>query len=736
MNSSYKKVSQYLLFSVILAGGLNSCFINDLHLREYLRPIRKILNKERTYWTDKIEYKGETGTEIVYYKNGRPALHRFFDENGLLTTISYLGKDGRSLRTDSLVYADEELIGGYYFSEPNHQLVLSFLSYKQQGQLSQRSWYGAMDELLSREFFLFGRNGYRRMRMIFDGNDSLLYTESFRRGSDELELQNTYTIFGQLVHQTIYEPGKAPYKYEFNLNGEVTRISELYPGGNPVWSTDFLYNSRGVIERSNFSVDGRFLFTHLGDIELFQQSLRTWKHPASPSQVQQILKFSHRSPFVEEIASSESDSKIIEYRLPRSGAIFKRSLVAQNSMLIQDSIYSSREGFHPVSVRKFDNEGFIIDEVISDLSGQPKWLHKWYRDDKQRVIREEISALPDTFTAAVSRFYDSFSLPAFSERFTSPDSFEGTWVFYHGGGINKTLFYNNEFDLSESWLLRPGGDTTRHSTYKTIDYIRVESKYGLHDTLLSQHRFTEDGLLSWEIFFDAEKRILKETHRKKDGSIYREAIYDHLNRSITSTTYAPIGFGDGTSAGQFKGDLTSRVVSKLNGQGKNIQVISYNSSGETDWEKRNAYRAGKLLKSAQLDPQGKPVLISNYTHNDEGQVLTETALDKNGALVHTIENQYNEENQLIWKTFSSTLSGIDGANRLYYDELGRLQRDEIIEDKRFIEAVEYEYFPEFFLRMATHYSPEGEIIRKEVENYFGDNVFAAGSSEDNKGNTK
>ena len=136
MNSSYKKVSQYLLFSVILAGGLNSCFINDLHLREYLRPIRKILNKERTYWTDKIEYKGETGTEIVYYKNGRPALHRFFDENGLLTTISYLGKDGRSLRTDSLVYADEELIGGYYFSEPNHQLVLSFLSYKQQGQLS------------------------------------------------------------------------------------------------------------------------------------------------------------------------------------------------------------------------------------------------------------------------------------------------------------------------------------------------------------------------------------------------------------------------------------------------------------------------------------------------------------------------------------------------------------------------------------------------------------------------
>jgi hypothetical protein len=176
------------------------------------------------------------------------------------------------------------------------------------------------------------------------------------------------------------------------------------------------------------------------------------------------------------------------------------------------------------------------------------------------------------------------------------------------------------------------------------------------------------------------------------------------------------------------------VVSKLNGQGKSIQIISYNSSGETDWEKRNAYRGGKLLKSAQLDPGGKPVFISNYTHNDEGQVLTETALDKNGDLVHTIENQYNDENQLIWKTFASTLSGTASANRYYYDELNRLQRDEIITDSRFIEAVEYEYFSEYYLRMATHYSPEGDIIRKEVENYFAENVFAADSSKDNKGN--
>ena len=729
----FKKLVQYFLLTASIVVGLNSCFLSDLHLKEYLRPVRKYLYKERSYWTDKIEYKGESGSEIVYYKNGRPALERFFDPNGLLKTITYLGRDGRPLRTDSLAYAGDEIIAGYYFSEPNHRLQLRFLSYKQQGQLSQRSWYGALNELLSREFFLFDRNGYRRMRMIFDGNDSLLYTESYRRGSDDLELQNTYSIFGKLVSQTIYEPDKSPYRYDFNPDGEITRISELYPGGNPIWSSDLFYNSSGLIERSNFSVDGRFLFTHLGDIELFQESLQSWKHPASPSQVQNIYKFSHSDPFVEEIVGEKSKSKVIEYRLPRSKAVFLRSLFDENNMPVRDSIFSSRNGFHPVSVRQFNDKGFVGHEIAYDLTGKPKWLHKWFRDDQDRVIREEVSALPDTFAAAVSRFYDSFSLPAFSESFASPDSFDGTWVFYHGGGVNKTLYYNNQFDLSESWLLRPGGDTTRHSTFENVDYIRVESKYGLNDTLKSQLRFTDDGLLSWELFFDGQKRIIKEVHRKKDGSIYREVNYDHAERSITSTTYAPINVG---SAEQFRGDLTSRVVSKLNNQGKSIQVISYNSSGEADWEKRNAYRGGKLLKSAQLDPQGKPVFISDYTHNDKGQVLSETALDKDGGLVHTIENQYNEESQLIWKTFSSTLSGGVSANRLYYDEFGRVQRDEIIQDKRFIEAIEYEYFPEFYLRMATHYTPEKEIIRKEAENYFGDNVFAASGGEDNKGNSQ
>lgn len=687
--------------------------------------MRKFFNKERSYWTDRIEYKGAAGTEVVYYKNGRPALKRLFDEQGLLQTIHYLGRNGAPLRMDSLVYAGEELIGAYYFSEPDHRLTLRFLSYQQQGQLSQRTWFGDGNELLAREFFLFDRNGLRRMRMIFDENDSLLFSERFQHGSDELELQNTYSISGQLVRQTVYDPGRSPYEYVFNRSGKISKISALYPDGKPIWTSDLIYNSNHFIERSNFSIENRFLFTHLGDVELFEQSLRSWRHPASPGQIERIVKFNHRDPFVEEVSSTTDGLKRVEYRLPRSGAVFKRSTFNKDNQPLADSLFSSRGSLQPVAVRTFTDDGLIDREITHNQFGEPRWLHTWFRDDQSRVIREELSALPDTFTAAINRFYDAFGQPAFSERFASPDSFDGTWVFYHGGGINQTLFYNDQSEITDSWLIRPGGDTVRHSLYKSIDYFRVESKLGLYDTLHSQLRFTNDGLLNWELFFDAQGRLTQEVHRKKDGSIYREVSYDHTERRIESSTYAPVGLSENTSGQLIRGEQTSRLTTRINAQGETTQIISYNSSGETAWEKRHAFRGGKLLKSAQLDADGKPVFISTYTHNEKGQVLTETALDRDGELIHSTENQYNELDQLIWRSFSSNAKATTSANRYYYDDLGRLQRDEIIEAKRFIEAVEYEYYPEYFLRLATHYTPEGDILRKEVENYFSGNVFAA-----------
>ncbi len=715
----------------IILFSLNSCYkLSELHLREYLRPIKVFLNKERTYWTDKIEYRGSTGTEIVYYKNGRPALERLFDENGFLRTITYLGRDGAPMRMDSLVYAGEELIGAYYFTEPEHKLVMRFLNYQQQGQLSQRSWFEDKSQLLSREFFLFDRHGSRRMRMIFDGNDSLLYSELFKSGTDALELKNTYSVSGDLVSQVRYEPNQPTYQYDFDTHGVVKRLSQLYDDGNLFWSSDLIYNRDGTLARSNFSVNNRFLFSHLGDIELVQQSLRSWKHPASPSQIEKIIRYNHRDPFVSESHLESSGLTQIEYRLPRSGAVFRRNLVNSDGQTVSDTLYTGRGDLQPVSVRNFGDDALIDNEVTYDLEGREKWLHTWYRDDNKRVIREELTALPDTFSAAITRFYDALGQPAFTERFAAPDSFEGTWVFYHGGGVKKTLFYNHLSELTESWLTRPGGDTTRHSLFNSIDYFRIESKYGMDDTLKSQLRFTNDGILCWELFFDSEGKLIREVNRKKDGSVYKEVTYDHETRGIQSSTFAPLNPNTPYTGEERKGDLISQVVTRLNAEGHTVQVKSVDSNGEVVWEKRHAYRDGKLLKSAQLDPAGKPIIISSYTHNEQGQVLTETAINKAGEVVHTVENRYDELDQLIWKSFSSEMTATNSSNRYYYDEQGLMFRNEIIEGTRFIEAVEYQYYPEYYLRLATHYTTDGEILRKELENYFGAGVFAEKNNEE------
>lgn len=712
-----------LLIVLILVFGISSCSLPNLGIRERLRPVRKYLNKDRNYWTDKIEYKGDSGTELIYYKNGRPALERFYGEDGLLQTVSYLSRAGTPVRLDSLVYSDDEqLIAGYYFSEPEHRQILKFLIYQQQGQLSQRSWFGSEGELLSREFFLFDRNGNRRMRMIFDGEDTLLYTETFKSGGEEFELKNAYTVDGRLKSQTRYTDYKSIYHYDFDKHGSVTAISQLHDDGSASWTSDLFYDAEGSIERSNFSTGGRFLFTHTGDLEFRRKTVRSWQHPYQPNIRTRSVRIDHQDPFMVERITSAEGMRTLEYRLPKSGALFKRSTFDNTGKALTDTLYSNQAGLQPMNVVMYDSLGQLSSELNYDLSGEPRWRHTWFRNDDQRVIREELTELPNTFSQAVTRFYDHFGNLAISEHFFRPDSFDGSWVFYHGGGINKTLFYSDSMAVEEAWLIRPAGDTVQHSKFTSIDYIKLEAKLGRKDSLLSYRRFTDDGILNWELFFDKEGHLDRETHRKKDGSIYREVIYEPASRIITSSTYAPVGLSD-VQDNSMRGELSSEVVTRLNPSGETVQIISKNSSGQAQWEKRYAYRGGLLVKSAQLGSDGKPVVISTYTHNDLGQMLTERAIDKYDSLVHTIENRYDDQQNLIFKTFSSKFTGITSSNRYYYDEMGRLSRNEIIEAQRFIEAVEYAYYPQYLLRIATHYDPAGEVLRKEIENYFEGNIF-------------
>ena len=708
---------------------LSACSGEPIYIKDYLRPIRKLLNRERTYWTDKIEYVGESGSEIVYYKNGRPALERLFDEAGLLRTVSYFDRQGDPIRKDSLIYAQTELIGGYYFAEPGHQLILHFINYKQQDQLSQRSWFDGDLQLLSREFFLFDRLGQRRMRMIFDDHDVLLFSETFQSGTDVLELQNTYNVRGQLVYQVRYEESKDPVRYEFESSGRIISITQLRQDGTAAWTNHLLYNDAGAVIQSNFTTESRFLVSYMGDLEFFQQQVRTWRHPAQPTEKLQLIKFDHQEPFVSEEVSPKGEIRRIEYRFPKSRALFKRSLLEADGRPLSDTLYGGGPQRFPLAVMDYDENGQISRELTYDLQGQPKWRRVWFRDDQKRTIREEVTALPDSFAAAVTRFYDCLGKPAFSERFSDRGVFEGTWVNYHGGGIKKTLFYNDQTQLAESWLFRPAGDTVLHSKYDHIDYFTVESRLGPNDTLYTQRRYTSNGLLDWELFFDGQGQLLGETQRKKGGDLYREVVYDPAERSIKTTTYAPRDPDMVSIHPSQRTEISTLTQTRLNASGKTIQLISRTSSGEIAWEKRYAYRDGKLLKAAQLDAHGKPIIISTFTHDEAGNILTEKAVDSKGAQVHLVENRYDADQRLIWSSFTGNVAGNQSSNRYYYDTEGRIQRNEMIENSRFLEAIEYAYYPQLYLRVGTHYDPDGILLFKEIENYFRDGVFAASAQQ-------
>ena len=713
--------------SLLLLAGFcffTSCSIPGLHLDKYTHPVKRFFNKEKNYWVDLIEYEGDTGIEAVYYKDGRPALERFFDENDLLKTISYYNRGGELIRLDSLVYSEERtLIAGYYFSMPEHRQILKFLNYKQQGQLSQRSWFGSVGELLGREFFLFDAAGNRRMRMVFNELDTLLLSETYQPGSEIQLSKNVYRSDGVLKSQVNHLAEERVYQYDMSSEGTITRISQLQETGTPHWSSDLFYDQDGSLARSNFSTDGRILFSYTGDLEFRKNSVRTWKHPMTPTVVPRSMQIAHRDPFSLQSTTGNSGELRTDYYLPVTGALFKTRVQTAAGLPLTDTLYSSQSGLQPALVVNYDSLGLVDHELSYDFSGNAKWRYQLFRDDRNRVIREEIIELPNTFSEAVTRFYDFFNNPALSEHFSRPDSFDGSWLYYHGGGIKKILYYKPDDELAESWLVRPAGDTVRHSRFKQVDYITIESKYSADDQLLSQRRFSDDGKMNWELHFDENGQLKLETHRKMDGVLFKEVSYDAEKRTIKSSTYGPVDLEALPPGAELKGDLSSQLVTRVNKSGEIIHVISMSSSGEREWERRFAYRKGKLLRSAQLGADGVPQLISNYEYTDKGQISRESAFSKEDSLVHTIDFRYDDAGELILKTFTSNVHKRANSNRLYYDEAGRVSRDEIIENQRFIEAVNYTYFPDFFVRVATYVDPEGNELRKEIENYFGDNVF-------------
>jgi len=674
---------------------------------------RRFLNRDVQYWIDTVQPQGAPGQEVVYYKHSRPASIRNFDEFGRLQRIEYIDYDGNVFRSDSLVYNEDRIVAGHYFSEPEHLPVLRFENQFKGRRIESRQWWSGADTLYSTERFFFDRKDNKVLHLVFSGSEDILALTAYVPGTDQRYFHNIFREDSLLLQQTVFIDDHPHRVFSFDKNGRITEIRLMGSENRTLIRSRLEYDGLGRLKTERLITARGDEIAILPGSVIHTQSPLIWSHPFKPRSMPAVLLFNYPDPFVIDPERTLSDSGYLQtdYRLLATGQLVQRTLRNGIGILVRDSLYAAGPRLMARTVIDYDSLGLVRRWTRLGSEGRLETRLMYYRDDDSRIIREELFSQEDKFLGAVTRFYDVLGNPYLSEVFGLNGSFDQEHIYFHGAGIKIELHPTPYGTLDNKLVMRPGGDTLQHLKFHKIEYFWIESALDQKDHLIYQRRFTDDGLLDWNITYDTFGRPLREEYRRIDGTLYKGTNYDAENLIWSSLVISP------------EGEVSGEEIHKLDSLGREILVVSKDVNGVKSWERRYAYRDERLVKSAQLDGQGTVLQISDYNYDDQGLLLEERARVSEDSTVYTISYRYDEDSMRILETFESNLDGMITSRRFYYDEEGRISREEIIENRSLSQVVEYSYFPEYGLKVASYYDTEGELLRQEVQNDYGKNVF-------------
>ena len=691
-----------LLFLLIFS----SC---ALRYHQRLIPVRRYFNRDLQYWVDPVYQRGKPGQEILYHKHGRAAEVRYFNENGNLWRITHLDRNGDIFRLDSLVYREGVLTGGYSYRMPEYVTVTRFENEYRRDQLRERRWWVA-DTLFSREQFLFDHRDQRILQVIWSHDQDILQINAYAGNTGYQVLRNTYGPDSLLQTQTLFQQGEPVRRFLFDTAGRVSQVQRLGAEERLLWIHQFQYDARGALETETISLANGERVAALRAPEARRVSAHSWKNSMRPGLLLPVSQFNDPVSIVTDPVqpSSNGYGTIQDHRILATGQRLLRQVRDQTGKPIADTLYNPAQ--QAVVVIDYDSLGQPRrwEQFGPDLP--PRRLDL-FRDEDQRIIREEVRVPPATFLSAVSRFYDVLGQPAQSDFFLDGGRYDGTWQWFHGAGFTHGFRHGVEGHLREAYALRGERDTLFHYDYRELEFFWVELGYDSQRRVIHQRRFTLDGILDWTLDLDSLGRPAEEIQRKKDGTIFRRVDYRPDEGVWVRSNHGP------------DGELVGQEVHKLNDAGNEILLQSRDDLGRVLWERRYAYRQGRLLKAAQLDADAQPIYVADFHYGTDGTLESETARSARGDTVYTISYRYDAQGREIFRTYQSPADGFVSSQRRYYGENGRIDRDEIIVQHRLEEVVEYTYYPEYSLRIARFSNAAGEMQREEIQNEFGPNPF-------------
>lgn len=636
--------------------------------------------------------------ESVTYMQGSPVRQMWTDERGQPERIVYFNLNRQKIRMDLFVQPNYNLIHQQIFSFPDSQLIWSVQTTSEDERVISRDWNDTNGRSLGEETYAYSPSGELTEETMKNAEGKILRRQT--HSSSEWQAL-TYDLDGHARTYVVHT--SAPFYWFYNLTpaGKIKRTELRTRDDLVIWRAEMtipapqkdllkLYTGTGQLILQTERKNSAGIFLTRDSIPKVQSSI-----------------WSDGSLFNMEYLSL-SDSNAVETWRTTAGNLLvrKRQINSRTEIPIEDIFYFSTAPQHPMVWYAYNSDGNLRRITNYTQTGDIGWTQEFERSpDGLRINSTLVNGQDDRHETQWYQYSSDGQLIATEHR--GPfGKFVGSTQYFSDGPLPLTRERYAKSEVTKDITCLPSGDTLYWATYKNLDVIWLGMYYDSKGRLTAQKRLTPDEIFGQTIYFAPDGRRTSEEFLRKDGSVFqRKRYFDRLSQIRIRESFG------------LDGELTGVDSIYLRPDGQVRQIVSRDELGMLKMAERYRFENDKVISSERLNRAGTIMTQSVFHYDSLGHPETTEVSDSTGQLISRTHFAYDKAGQNIGEQIQNATGEIIEEHRFQYDAQGQLFREQVLQEGQLMETIEYQYLPAYKLRVANHFSADGELGRSEIEDF-------------------
>lgn len=642
-----------------------------------------------------------TPTEKVTYTHGVPVRQVWTDDRGRTERIVYFDLNGHKTRVDLFTQPNLELVRQQVFSLPDSQLIWTVQTVTEDSEVQSREWTDGREQSLGKETYTYNAAGKLVEKQLSDPAGKILLREMADPNNPEESQTIGYDDQGRWRTFSIKNGGPFWWYYDLTKAGKIRNTELRTRDDLVIWRTVGTHPKPTLEFLKIYSGTGQFILQterqKAGSIFLTQDSIP--KMSGSIWQDQSVFKIDRQT-------LTDSTTLQIWHIVETNMIVRKQQTHNRTRLPIEDIFYYATAPQHPMAWYRYDFVGNLRQITNYGTDGSIVWVQFFERAPSGELIKSTLNNGQGDRHETIWYHYSPAGILNCTERQGPFGKLVVSTQFFSDGPFKLIRERNGKNEIVKDLTLQLSGDTLRWAKYKNLGVIWLGMYYDATGQLTAQKRLTPDEFFGQTIYFAPDGRRTREEYLRKDGSVFqRKRYFDRLSNIRVRESFSP------------EGELNSVDSVYLTPAGQISQTVSRDEFGKITMSEKYHYQNGKILTSQRLDRDGTILTQSLFRYDSLGILQSTEVSDSTSQIISRTLFTYDNTGQNIVERIQNAAGEIVEEHRFQYNNQGQLFREQVLQEGQVVETIEYQYLPDYKLRVANHYSPDGELGRSEIEDF-------------------